>query len=389
MIELLASAVENNDPNLLSKIFDINFINKSYSSLREIAENPHIVKTRIRTKPWDDILINIANMTLCAKGMITADGNTTEEFKYFSKATSLLLQCRNQIDIEICCSIYRTISQTCLYFSSNDTLYNDVTTLLRRINNSILIQKAKIQMASNNPTLAVVNAIARINLLHDNYDNAETAFGSLDQPEEINSDSYNVGELATFYFLKGKVDMVYGHRNSAYQEFKKSLQYIPLNYKKDRRLVLLHFIPVSLSFGQIPTDELLKKYDLYNLYSNFTTAISTGNLTLFNQELNNKQLFLIHYGIWEMIVYSRRILMRRILQMAFDYSDTNRLPINYFQSALCLFGDYSYEDTVLELSNLIFEKLAMANVAYQLNLVVFKDKNKDEFRLPDPEESDE
>ena len=83
MIELLASAVENNDPNLLSKIFDINFINKSYNSLREIAENPHIVKTRIRTKPWDDILINIANMTLCAKGMITADGNTTEEFKYY------------------------------------------------------------------------------------------------------------------------------------------------------------------------------------------------------------------------------------------------------------------------------------------------------------------
>ena len=224
--------------------------------------------------------------------------------------------------------------------------------------------------------------------MRKNYNFAEKLVSKLDGKKVFDSNSFTVSELASYFFLKGKIDMVYDRRNLAYIEFNKSLQYLPLSCKKDRRLVLAHLIPVSLSFGIVPTDELLNAYNLSDLYSDFATAVSTGNLQFFNRALNSHQSFLISIGVWEMIIYSKRMVYRRILEMVKIQTNYPIVNIEAFRLALCLSGEEcSFEDTILIISNLIYDKLVMANVAFQQAMIVFRKSG--EFNLPNPEETEE
>lgn len=380
-IALISSAIDSNDEYYLAKLFDIKFINESKESFKQIAQNPRMISNLISTKYWIDIVKNIANISQCDDG-ISPDDCIHRAFQYYCIASTTFF--KNQKDNKILCAVYKSISQSCFYFSANSKkCYSDSKSLLDKIFSLAINPAFRAQVRTNDPILTISNYSVKILLLQNNYNLSQRTFGLL---SKVDMNSFNNGELATYYFLRGKVNMVYGHRHSAYADFKKSLEYIPLFCKKDRRLVYVHFIPVCLSFGIVPTEELLNSYNLFDVYSDFSEAVSTGNLELFNQALNRKQLFLIHFGVWEMIAYSRRIIIRRILEMIKIHTGITIIYIDACKLALSLSGEeFSFDDAVLEIANLINDKLIMANIAYQRNLVVFRPS--DTFKLPNPEEN--
>ena len=307
-------------------------------------------------------------------------------FQYYNQASTIFLH--NSPEIDIRCAVYKNICRTCEYFSTYELCYQECYYLVKKLYNDVLNPRTRTLIKFNNPTLTVVNSIVKLLLMKNNYKLAETTIKSFNKLCTIDPNSYTVSDLASYFFLTGKIDMVYNNRGIAYNELKKSLEYLPLDCKRDRRLVLVHYIPVCLSYGITPTDYLLDTYDLNELYLDIKTAVETGDLALFNKALSSHQSIFIHFGVWEMIIYAKRMVFRRIMEMVKIHTGVNVVDIESFRLALCISGDeFSFEDAILETANLIYDKLIMANIAYQIKKIVFKPN--DEFGLPKPENDDD
>jgi hypothetical protein len=183
---------------------------------------------------------------------------------------------------------------------------------------------------------------------------------------DLSHDIYPVSEIASFNFLSGKVDVVFGRREEAKEHLEKALLCLPLEKTADRRLVLSLLVPVNLTFGVLPSTTILEKYGL-DLYRPLVEATIEGNLSSFDDDVAQNRLRYIRMGIWEMLVLSRRLVERRALETIYECWGDTKLPISVVAAAMGI------EESRAEMlvCNLIYAGLMKAYVAHNHGMIVF------------------
>ena len=362
-------AISNDEFFFLQKYFNINYLIKERENLFQVQSDFRY--SQIMPNYWGKIFKNLFS--------IVTKENYKDMFQYFEEAVKQFLNNEEKTELKV--PIMKIIAASLYNFAQNGCLNQSVRILQNMLLSSLRLLSSNKLFQS--PLLAVVNNTILSYFLQKNFQQADKLIDSVDM--KVTEEMYTACELAKYYFLKGKTHMVYGLRKDAYQELSRALQLIPLDSFETRKHVFAHFIPVSMSFGRLPSMELLDKYSLH-IYDDFAKAIASGDISLFDKALDFNQNTLIKLGVWEMIVHSKLYVERRLLEIVkYEYTQNatndNIMYVKAFQEVLCLFGNYSIDDTILLIANLVNENLVQANVFYQHGLIIF---SKSPFRLPDP-----
>merc|ERR1719242_658626 len=107
-----------------------------------------------------------------------------------------------------------------------------------------------------------------------------------------------------------------------YKEAKKDLEYAFRMCHKDsianKIKILELLIPINLLFGIFPEKELLTKYKIPHL-NGIVEACKTGNLLLFNSEVEKYQQQLIDKGVYLLIIHIEPLLYRQIVEKILEF----------------------------------------------------------------------
>jgi len=104
--------------------------------------------------------------------------------------------------------------------------------------------------------------------------------------------SGTMGEMVTYRYYVGRLNMFEDQYDLAEQNFDYALQHCHLSSVANKKRILNYLVPVKLLRGRLPTSELLAKYSLSEFVS-LANGIRTGNLLEFtNGLMKNQDLFI-------------------------------------------------------------------------------------------------
>ncbi|KAI9016724.1 hypothetical protein DFJ74DRAFT_708784 [Hyaloraphidium curvatum] len=120
----------------------------------------------------------------------------------------------------------------------------------------------------------------------------------------------------------------------------------PRGARKNKYLILLYLVPARLVRGSLPEPWLLDRYPpLAAVYSRLVSALRTGDLRTFDEELARHEMDLVARGTYLTVERSRFVCLRNLFRKVYILRDRNaRLPISAIQDALRLSNYDSWAD---------------------------------------------
>ena len=96
-----------------------------------------------------------------------------------------------------------------------------------------------------------------------------------------------------------------------------SLRVLPASGARNRRLVMMYLVPLSMLLGQMPRAETLAAYQLDDVYGGIVQALRLGDLRLFEASLQHHRPLFLKTGVYLLIQqhlrnYVLRALFRRV-----------------------------------------------------------------------------
>ncbi|MGH0125493.1 UNVERIFIED_CONTAM: hypothetical protein FKN15_054590 [Acipenser sinensis] len=149
-------------------------------------------------------------------------------------------------------------------------------------------------------------------------------------------DEYSMAQRVTYKYYVGRKAMFDSDFKQAEEYLSFSFQHCHRSSQKNKRMILIYLLPVKMLLGHMPTNQLLRKYDLLQ-FADVTKAVSEGNLMLLNDALAKHEAFFIRCGIF-LILEKLKIITYR----------------NFFKKVLKSLG------------HLLMEKLLMLKRSFEL-----------------------
>lgn len=178
--------------------------------------------------------------------------------------------------------------------------------------------------------------------------------------------SYHLGRLALF--------------NSHYQEAEKELSFAFRRCHRDcrtnKRLLLIHLIPLQLLRGCLPAQELLEKYDL-RPYMEVVAALRIGHVHRYKEALVAHQSFFVQWGVLLMLERALLLVYRRLLKRVQLITGLVQMPLRRFLTALALLKEHDTDVDEAEciLSNLILRNLVRGYISHEKRVLVLSKKD--------------
>ncbi|EAY13567.1 hypothetical protein TVAG_389640 [Trichomonas vaginalis G3] len=349
-ISQIVKQIENSDGYSLSKYFKIEYLINEKETCESIAKNLNSLKN---SPPWKEIfspLLKICKTT-----------SSQEQYSLFDQASMLFVKSMSKFENQLKVPIFKSIVLSYKYLSANE-LESSVQKL-----RYLLSEAAKIRNCNavdGSPLLALVNCLLSIFISLNDYNQAykvfETNVDNISLLEESNV--FTVSERAQFDFNAGKINAVFGYTQTALKFLNEALRLTPLSCMSDRRLILTVLIPVQLSFGMIPSTDLLNKYELNDLFGPIVDSIINADVREFNQAFEQRTMIFIRLGIWDVISKAKLVVYRRILE-AVCPPGTQIQTLEAFQKAICVFDNVSLDEAEYVLANLISNHYVYASIS--------------------------
>jgi len=344
IIQSINKAISLDNGREIAKFYDIYFLAEKKHTISEVSEdNVKMIKSEI----WRDSMNFIFQ--------IPKSPSLQEFSSLYIQAILPLIRNFSTITIGISVPILKTIAKGLKYFGSNVN-YNDSVSTLKK-----MLPIALKSQSSKNPNvnwIYVVNELLSLNLMRNQYKDAEMLLKSI---QKLSDDAAclkgcPLDQLACHYFLVGRVKVVSCQINESREFLLKSFHHIPPTSIANRRLVLAYLIPVQLSFGEIPSEELIMKYNL-GMFVDIINSVKWGDINLFENAFTKNQILFIKLGIFDLLMKIRNIIILRILTIVHDHVFDNTIPITIFQAALSIHREYSLSEATSIAATLIYEKL--------------------------------
>uniref|UniRef100_A0A4W3I889 PCI domain-containing protein 2 n=1 Tax=Callorhinchus milii TaxID=7868 RepID=A0A4W3I889_CALMI len=143
-----------------------------------------------------------------------------------------------------------------------------------------------------------------------------------------------------------------------------------------KRLICFYKKINLFSQGQMPTVQLLRKYDLLQ-FSDVTKAVSEGNLLLLNEALTKHEIFFIRCGIFLILEKLKIITYRNLFKKVYLLLKTHQLPLDAFLVALKFMQveDVDIDEVQCILANLIYVGQIKGYISHQHQKLVVSKQN--------------
>lgn len=169
-------------------------------------------------------------------------------------------------------------------------------------------------------------------------------------------DRYPKSQQVTYKFYVGRKYMFDNDFKSAENYLTYAFEHCHRRCTANKRAILIYLIPVKMLLGHMPTQAILRKYDLLE-FSQVVQAVKDGNLLLLNEALEKNEKFFIKCGIFLILEKLKIITYRNLFKKVSLLMKTHQIPLDAFLAALKIMKveDIDKDETECILANLIFE----------------------------------
>ncbi|KAK2817894.1 hypothetical protein Q7C36_021827 [Tachysurus vachellii] len=189
-------------------------------------------------------------------------------------------------------------------------------------------------------------------------------------------DDYSMAQRVTYKYYVGRKAMFDSDFKLAEEYLTFSFQHSHRSCQRNKRLILIYLLPVKMLLGHMPTNHLLKKYDLLQ-FADVTKAVSEGNLLLLNEALAKHETFFIRCGIFLILEKLKIITFRNLFKKVYHLLKTHQLPLDAFLVALKMMQmeDMDIDEVQCILANLIYMGHIKGYISHQHQKLVVSKQN--------------
>ncbi|XP_035390589.1 PCI domain-containing protein 2 isoform X2 [Electrophorus electricus] len=188
-------------------------------------------------------------------------------------------------------------------------------------------------------------------------------------------DDYSMAQRVTYKYYVGRKAMFDSDfKLEDYLSF--SFQHSHRSCQRNKRLILIYLLPVKMLLGHMPTNQLLRKYDLLQ-FADVTKAVSEGNLLLLNEALTKHETFFIRCGIFLILEKLKIITYRNLFKKVYHLLKTHQLPLDAFLVALKMMQveEVDIDEVQCILANLIYMGHIKGYISHQHQKLVVSKQN--------------
>ncbi|XP_062865386.1 PCI domain-containing protein 2 [Trichomycterus rosablanca] len=189
-------------------------------------------------------------------------------------------------------------------------------------------------------------------------------------------DDYSMAQRVTYKYYVGRKAMFDSDFKLAEEYLSFSFQHSHRSCQRNKRLILIYLLPVKMLLGHMPTNHLLKKYDLMQ-FAEVTKAVSEGNLLRLNEALAKHETFFIRCGIFLILEKLKIITYRNLFKKVYHLLKTHQLPLDAFLVALKMMQveEVDIDEVQCILANLIYMGHIKGYISHQHQKLVVSKQN--------------
>lgn len=190
-------------------------------------------------------------------------------------------------------------------------------------------------------------------------------------------DCFPLAQRVTYDYFWGMKSMLDAEYKTAAELFGRAFANCHPDSFKNRRLVLIFLIPVKMLLGQMPTEGLLRQYDLLQHFAPIVSAVKKGHLRDFDRALEQNSDFFWNYGIYLILEKLKIIAFRNVFKKVALLSSTHQIPIEHFRiAAEFVQGEpFTLDEVHCILANLIYEGKIKGYISLQHQKLVISKQN--------------
>lgn len=189
-------------------------------------------------------------------------------------------------------------------------------------------------------------------------------------------DRFPLAQQVTFRYYVGRKAMFDSDFKSADEFLTFAFTRCHRSSTKNKRMTLIYLLPVKMLLGYMPSQRVLKKYDLLQ-FAEVAQAVSSGNLLSLNNALEKNEAFFIKCGIYLILEKLKIITYRNLFKKVHLILNTHQLPIEAFTAALRMMKveDIDNDETACIIANLIYENKIKGYISHQHQKLVVSKQN--------------
>ncbi|XP_064614953.1 PCI domain-containing protein 2-like [Liolophura sinensis] len=188
--------------------------------------------------------------------------------------------------------------------------------------------------------------------------------------------SFSLSQLITYRYYVGRKAMFDSDFERAETCLSFAFERCHRASKKNKRLILICLLPVKMLLGHMPKVEVLQKYDLME-FAGVAKAVSSGNLLLLNQAMQENEAFFIRSGIYLILEKLKIIAYRNLFKKVYLILKTHQLPVKAFTAALKMLeeDDVDNDEVQCILANLIYDNKIKGYISHTHQKLVVSKQN--------------
>ncbi|WCJ42670.1 PCI domain-containing protein 2 [Euphorbia peplus] len=183
-------------------------------------------------------------------------------------------------------------------------------------------------------------------------------------------------DKVTYMYYTGRLEVFNENFLAADNKLSYALKHCDPYNEANIRMILKYLIPVKLSIGILPTDQLLEKHNLVE-YKNVVQALRRGDLRLLRYALQENEDQFLRSGVFlvleklELQVYQRLLKKIYTIQKQKDPSKAHQIKLEVIIKALkWLEIDMDTDEVECIVAILIYKNLAKGYFAHKSRVVV-------------------
>ncbi|CAB3403600.1 unnamed protein product [Caenorhabditis bovis] len=189
-------------------------------------------------------------------------------------------------------------------------------------------------------------------------------------------DEFSMADKVTYNYFLGRKAMFDADLTLAEKSLTYAFNNCPPEAFANKRKVLIYLIPVKMFLGHMPTEALLKKYQL-DEFMEVVNAVKNGHVGALDNALNNHETFFIRCGIFLMLEKLRMITFRTLFKKTAKIVGSHQIPLEVFQIALKFVEAEEMDTDELEcvIANLIATRKIKGYLAHNHSKLVISKTN--------------
>lgn len=224
--------------------------------------------------------------------------------------------------------------------------------------------------------LGIVNQLFKVYFRTNKLQLCKPLIRAIDQlPEQI-SGQFSKAHLVAYRYFVGKKAMFDADYKLADELLTFAFERCHRNAHSNKRTILIYLLPVKMQRGRMPSNELLKRYDLLP-FLDVKEAVVRGDLLRLNEALATHQEFFIKVGIFLILEKLKVITYRNLFKRTVQLVGSHQVPVDAFRVVLHHMGetDVDTDEVQCIIANLIFDGYLKGYISHQHQKLIVSKQN--------------